>query len=131
MFASIRSSAPASRPALFAFSKVVLALLVFTASASFAPTRAQVPALAPAGAPGANSYAPPTVPPPAVPPLADPPVVVTPMPATAKTVLRGEKAGLTLAEAQAQLNRLKEELSAGRAVTVSMAWKVETGGPGT
>ena len=53
MFASIRSSAPASRPALFAFSKVVLALLVFTASASFAPTRAQVPALAP-GAPAGS-----------------------------------------------------------------------------
>jgi len=73
----------------------------------------------------------PAVLPPAVPPIADPPVVVAPVPATPKTVLRGEKAGLTLAEAQAQLDRLKEELSAGRAVTVSMAWKVETGGPGT
>jgi hypothetical protein len=55
------------------------------------------------------------------------PKVVVPLP-TPRTVSHGEKAGLTLSEAAEQLERLKKEQSAGRTVTVSLAWKVESGG---
>ena len=40
----------------------------------------------------------------------------------------GQKAGLSLAEAQEQMERLKQEQAAGRTVTVSLAWKIEAGG---
>jgi hypothetical protein len=56
------------------------------------------------------------------------PVVVPPIAATPRTVQRGEKVGLSLAEAQEQMERLKQEQAAGRTVTVSLAWKIETGG---
>jgi hypothetical protein len=58
----------------------------------------------------------------------DRPVTVPPMKPTPRTVGSGEKAGLTLAEAAEQLERLKKEQEAGRTVTVSLAWKVESGG---
>jgi hypothetical protein len=63
---------------------------------------------------------------PAVPPAAAPPPT-----ATATAVERGERAGLTLAEAEEELERLKREQAAGRRVTVGMAWTVEPGGRGT
>ena len=58
----------------------------------------------------------------------DKPVAVAPIAATPRTVQRGEKAGLSLAEAQEQMERLKQEQAAGRTVTVSLAWKIEAGG---
>jgi hypothetical protein len=60
-------------------------------------------------------------------PSAEKPVTVPPITATPRTVQRGEKAGLSLAEAAEQLERLKQEQAAGRTVTVSLAWKVESG----
>jgi hypothetical protein len=56
------------------------------------------------------------------------PVAVAPIAATPRTVQRGEKAGLSLAEAQEQMERLKQEQAAGRTVTVNLAWRIEAGG---
>jgi len=58
-------------------------------------------------------------------------VAIAPIAATPRTVQRGEKAGLSLAEAQEQIERLKQEQGAGRTVTVSLAWKIEAGGEQT
>lgn len=55
-------------------------------------------------------------------------VVVPPLKVTPRTVSSGEKADLTLVEAAEQLERLKKEQTAGRSVTVSLAWKIESGG---
>jgi hypothetical protein len=55
-------------------------------------------------------------------------VSVPPIKPTPRTVQRGEKSGLTLAEAMEQLERLKREQVSGKTVTVSLAWKVESGG---
>jgi hypothetical protein len=65
---------------------------------------------------------------PEVTPPVEKPVIVPPLAVTPRTVQRGEKAGLSLAEAAEQLERLKREQAAGRTVTVSLAWKVESGG---
>jgi hypothetical protein len=68
---------------------------------------------------------------PAPTPVAPPvekPVTVTPLPTTPKTIQSGEKSGLTLTEAQKQIEQLKKEEASGRKVTVSLAWKIEAGG---
>ena len=69
--------------------------------------------------------------PPVVDTEGDKPVAIAPIAATPRTVQRGEKAGLSLTEAQKQIERLKQEQAAGRTVTVSLAWKIEAGGEQT
>ena len=64
-------------------------------------------------------------------PLPPEPPPVPPVQVTPKTIIQDKKEGLTLTEAQEQLEKLKKEQASGRVVTVSMAWKVESGGPGT
>jgi hypothetical protein len=70
------------------------------------------------------------VPTPVVPPV-EKPVTVTPLPTTPKTIQSGEKSGLSLTEAQKQIEQLKKEELAGRKVTVSLAWTIEAGGDST
>jgi hypothetical protein len=43
-------------------------------------------------------------------------------------VRQGEKAGLSVAEARRELDLLEEEARSGKAVTVSLAWRVVEGG---
>jgi hypothetical protein len=62
---------------------------------------------------------------------ATPPPVPELIDSQKKTVSRGQKKGLTLAEAADQLEQLKKEQEAGRAVTVSLAWLIESGGEQT
>ena len=41
-----------------------------------------------------------------------------------RNVRRGEKVGLSLADARRQLDQLEQEVQAGRAVTVTLTWEV-------
>jgi hypothetical protein len=59
------------------------------------------------------------------------PVAPPRIPTSPRTVSTGEKAGLTLAEAARELEQLNKEQADGRKVTVSLAWKIESGGEKT